>query len=280
MEFFLHITPLLAVCFYFASGALYIQYVIPGQKSRPQLARGFCFYGWVFHLLFLVFARVFSSEIGPEFRFVILSFPGTLSAITVVALGLFLLFEKRYRLTALGAFLAPLGMAFMLFSSVMFHISRTAKPLGGVNVLLVSHWISVVIALVLFVQAFAVGIAIIVEESQLKKRRFTLVQQKLPPLNFLDELHAKLLIGGFVFMFLGVLGGFLVIKQQGIPFSQSDPRLWWSFLTLLVYLVAIGARSVRGWRGKRAAWLAVFGFCLLMVSLFSANLSGGTFHVY
>jgi ABC-type uncharacterized transport system permease subunit len=55
---------------------------------------------------------------------------------------------------------------------------------------------------------------------------------------------------------------------------MSDPKVLGAFLTWFIYLVLINYRLIAGWRGKKAAYLAIAGFMGVLVT-FSFN---GGFH--
>ena len=57
--------------------------------------------------------------------------------------------------------------------------------------------------------------------------------------------------------------------------EENDPKEIFAGLTWLVYLVLIIYRSTADWRGRRAAWLGVLGFALVLCTLFGTRLLGG-----
>jgi ABC-type transport system involved in cytochrome c biogenesis permease subunit len=58
-----------------------------------------------------------------------------------------------------------------------------------------------------------------------------------------------------------------------------DPKETASLLTWLVYGAYLHARVVRGWRGRRAAWLLMLGFACVLFTFFG-NLFFGGLHSY
>ena len=52
---------------------------------------------------------------------------------------------------------------------------------------------------------------------------------------------------------------------------MSDPKILLAFLTWLIYLLLIHYRLIAGWRGKKAAYLAIVGFVGVLVTF---SLSG------
>jgi len=50
-------------------------------------------------------------------------------------------------------------------------------------------------------------------------------------------------------------------------------------LTWLLYFLLIVYRSTARWRGRKAAWMGVAGFALVLCTFFGARLMGG-YHVF
>jgi ABC-type transport system involved in cytochrome c biogenesis permease subunit len=60
---------------------------------------------------------------------------------------------------------------------------------------------------------------------------------------------------------------------------HNDPKEIFALLTWLLYFVLAVYRSTANWRGRRAAWLGVAGFALVLCTFFGARLLGG-YHVF
>ncbi|HEY8875642.1 MAG TPA: cytochrome c biogenesis protein CcsA, partial [Desulfosporosinus sp.] len=50
-----------------------------------------------------------------------------------------------------------------------------------------------------------------------------------------------------------------------------DPKETWSLITWIIYAGYLHARLMYGWKGKRAAWLALFGFLAVLFTFFGVN---------
>ena len=53
---------------------------------------------------------------------------------------------------------------------------------------------------------------------------------------------------------------------------EFDPKILASLLTWLIYLVLFSTRVSGGWRGRRAAYIAIFGFAAIMVTFLGVSL--------
>lgn len=59
-----------------------------------------------------------------------------------------------------------------------------------------------------------------------------------------------------------------------------DPKETWSLITWLVFAGYLHARATAGWRGRRAAWLAVGGLVTFVFNYFVVNLVFSGLHSY
>lgn len=59
-----------------------------------------------------------------------------------------------------------------------------------------------------------------------------------------------------------------------------DPKETWSLVTWVVYAAYLHARATAGWRGRRAAWLAVLGFVTFWFNFIGINLLVSGLHSY
>jgi ABC-type transport system involved in cytochrome c biogenesis permease subunit len=75
-----------------------------------------------------------------------------------------------------------------------------------------------------------------------------------------------------------VLGAVWAEQAWGTYWSW-DPKETASLVTWLIYGAYLHARVVRGWRGRRAAWLLMLGFGAILLTFFG-NLFFGGLHSY
>jgi cytochrome c-type biogenesis protein CcsB len=69
---------------------------------------------------------------------------------------------------------------------------------------------------------------------------------------------------GFTLLTVGLLVGSVWAKSAWGDFWVWDPKENWSLVTWLVYGAYLHLRKVKGWRGNKAAWLAIAGFGVVM----------------
>ncbi len=276
-----HISALVACLLYAISSSLYVNSLNARGTDRvtksERLAKASLCCALFFHIVFVVFLVLVEPEKGIS---ALLSFPSTLTLMSLFLITLFLSLESRFRLTFLGALVSPLAFCLLLGASIVFHMSHEGEELAGLDVFLTTHWLSLVGANVLLGFAFSVSVAIVIQEWNLRRKRFGVVQQKLPPLVVMDSLQSRFLALGFFLLLIGVSSGFAVAGDRGATFSEIDPRLLTTAATTIVYGLAIGGQLFSGWHGLRSAWLSIVGFSTVIVSFFAVNLFGSSFHSF
>jgi ABC-type uncharacterized transport system permease subunit len=114
-----------------------------------------------------------------------------------------------------------------------------------------------------FALAFAVSVMYLVQESRLKSKRTKALSRPLPSLERLDRLNYIFLVWGFPLMTLGIVTGILWAHVQWGDWSW-DARLISSAIVWLLYGVLLQGRITAGWRGKRAAFLTIVGFVVVL----------------
>ena len=85
---------------------------------------------------------------------------------------------------------------------------------------------------------------------------------------------------GFVFLTLGIITGAVWANSAWGTYWSWDPKEVWSLITWLIYAVYLHCRFVRGWRGRRAAWISICGFASVMFTYVGVNFLLSGLHSY
>jgi cytochrome c-type biogenesis protein CcsB len=192
------------------------------------------------------------------------------AALAVLA---FLIVYWRYKITTLGIFAFPAIFVMTFLAVLQAYNARDSVP-----ELLRSRWIYIhtpliILGYVAFFVAFSAAVLYLIQSRELKRKR---VFNRLPSLEICDDLAYRSLAVGFPLMTLGILSGALWAQQLSASW-MSDPKNLLAFVTWLIYLLLIHYRLIGGWRGKKAAYLAIVGFVAVLVTFsirtgFHANL--------
>ena len=239
-----------------------------GSGPRAQWAPRVLTLGAAFHAVHVVTASIF-SHICP-----IDSLHFALSFTALIAVGAYLALRKRLRLQALGAFITPVALTFLVGAQF---VSQSSEAVRGISrTLLMFHIAANVGGVGLFVIAGAAGSVYLVQEHRLKsKERVALHSSRLPPLDALDNTTHRLLLAGFPLLTFGVVTGAVFSHQLTSNGNAELLRSLLGYTTWLLLGTVLVLRKTAGFRGRKAAYGTVFGvLCMLIVMLLYAVRSG------
>ncbi|NJK40853.1 MAG: c-type cytochrome biogenesis protein CcsB [Acaryochloridaceae cyanobacterium SU_2_1] len=96
----------------------------------------------------------------------------------------------------------------------------------------------------------------------------------------LDNMSYRMIGLGFPLLTVGIIAGAVWANEAwGAPWSW-DPKETWALITWLVFAAYLHARITRGWQGRRPAYLATGGFCVVWICYLGVNLLGKGLHSY
>jgi ABC-type uncharacterized transport system permease subunit len=189
----------------------------------------------------------------------------------------------RYRtLVALGSVTLPL-VALLTFAAAAGGdanpSSQSALAGEGANWLFPVHTTLLLFAYASFFVVFAASVMYLWQERELKLKTFSSIFHRLPSLSAVNDIATNAAGIGWTLLTLGILTGMLWSSSRDGRLWHNDPKEIFAVLTWLLYLALINYRLSAKWRGRRAAWLGVAGFALVLCTFFGARLLGG-YHVF
>ena len=194
-------------------------------------------------------------------------------AITIIVIYLFI--ERKYQNRVIGAFTTPIAFLALAYASMSPNISDRIQPLIPA---LKSNWlIAHVIACFIGYGAFAVacGVSFMYLVKQKSSDNKSSMLNSLPDVDLLDDLNHRLVMFGFLFLSVGIITGAVWAYSAWGRYWGWDPKETWSLITWFVYATLLHARMMRGWRGKRTAFLSIGGFAAVLFTYFGVNLLPG-----
>jgi cytochrome c-type biogenesis protein CcsB len=261
----MEIVILLTIAFYGGSTAAYTVFLVRQQKSAYRAGVALLSAGFGLHLV-LVLTETFHAGHLP-----VNTMRDTLSFGAMCVAGVFLLFQYRYRLKVLGVFAAPLATATMVIVALMPASSAPAQPILK-SIWLVAHVTFIFMGEASLALACGLGILYLVQEQAIKSRKPGFFFRRLPSLDQMDSAGQTCILAGFVLMTLGLATGLVYAKAVWGRFWSWDPKEVWSGITWLLYAVLIHERLALGWRGRRAAIMAIVGFATVLFTFLGVNL--------
>lgn len=198
----------------------------------------------------------------------------------------YLFFERLYRTRVFGAIAMLLSLGLIVYALTKWDAEIVQLPPALQSAWFVPH------VVVYFVGYAAVGLAAGLAVVQLLAPRVPVVQRIM---NMkagqiltgdeidLEQMTYELIRFGFVLLTIGLLVGSVWAKSAWGDFWVWDPKENWSLVTWLVYGAYLHLRRVKGWRGDRAAWLALLGFAVVMFTYLGMKMlptAEASAHVY
>ncbi len=175
--------------------------------------------------------------------------------------------ERLYRTRVFGT-LAALGS----FGALLYAVTKWDAEIVKLPPALQSGWF-IPHVVVYFIGYGALFFATAVSVLQLLASRYPFWRNLLKlkagtvltgdPLD-LERVTYDAIRFGFVLLTVGLLVGSVWAKSAWGDYWVWDPKENWSLVTWLVYGAYLHLRRVKGWRGNRAAWLAIAGFAVVM----------------
>ncbi|MHB8067403.1 MAG: c-type cytochrome biogenesis protein CcsB [Desulfobaccales bacterium] len=250
---------------YFGATALWLAFFLAQRDNLCRAGVWLLGIGLVFHTLALI------SRTGAAGYLPVATMGQTLLVSAWALVAAFLILYWLFPIKVLGALSAPLA-ALMVSGTIILPQGH-----GVVSPLLQSLWLTVHIILALLGNAALTlaclgGIFYLVQQRQLKAKRFGFFYRRLPSLEQLDALNYWCLTIGFPLLTAGIISGSLYAQHIMGSFWRWDPKEILTVLAWLIYAVLLHERLAAGWRGRRAAILAICGFLVLVIAFVGSNL--------
>ena len=118
--------------------------------------------------------------------------------------------------------------------------------------------------------AFALGVMYLIKGRD-EKTEGGPFRRLIPGHGLLEELTHQAVVLGFVLLTLGIMTGSVWAHYAWGSYWTWDPKETWSLITWIVYALMLHARFVRGWRGRRMAWMSILGFASVLFTYLGVN---------
>jgi len=182
---------------------------------------------------------------------------------------IYLVIEHKYENRVIGAFAMPIACLSMAYASL--GVSSKIQPLIPA---LKSNWlIAHVLTCFLGYAAFAIafGVSIMYLFRQDKPTGADHPSARLPGAGMLDELTHQVVMFGFLFLSVGIITGAIWANSAWGTYWSWDPKETWSLITWFIYAALLHARLMRGWHGRRIAYISIAGFMAVLFTYFGVN---------
>jgi len=208
-----------------------------------------------------------------------------IAGITCAAVLVFTAAAVKFRAYFVGLFvLLPVVLALAVDVVVIY------TPAGQMVPALQSYWIAIhVTAMIISIGMFLFGAVVTVLYLLVARHERRVAEgavegggvlAQLPGAGLLDRLSYRSILFAFPAWTFAIIAGAIWADHAWGRYWGWDPKETWSFITWLVYAAFLHARATAGWRGRRAAYIQLFGFACLMFNLVGVNLWISGLHSY
>jgi cytochrome c-type biogenesis protein CcsB len=258
---------------YFSATLTYTLYLVKPWPLVGRVSQWLISCGFLIHCLFTL-DRYMAAGHTP-----ITNLHESLSFFSLAVVGIFILFERKYRILILGSFVTPVALLLMLLSTLF------PTAITQLNPVLKSRWLlphasMAFLGYAIYVVAFGAAIMYQIQEHFLKSKKLGAMYQKLPSLDLLDEINYRCLTFGFPLFTFAIISGAIWAETAWGTYWSWDPKETWSLITWFVYAALLHGRLTTGWRGRKAAIFAIIGFFTLLFTFLGVNLLLPGLHSY
>jgi len=255
----------------------------PGRRSlrAGRVALALTVLGWVAHAATLATRGLAAHRVpwGNMYEFSV--------AITLAAVTAYLVVVARKPdLRFLGAFvMLPVVVTLGIAGTLLYSKAEPLQPA------LQSYWLKIhVLAAIIAWGTFLVGAVQTV--LYLQKARYEArlgsgatvsgggIMRRLPAAAALDTAAYRTIAFAFPIWTFAIVAGAVWAEAAWGRYWGWDPKETWSFITWVIYAGYLHARATAGWKGRRAAWIAMAAFGALTVDYYVVNIVVSGLHSY
>jgi len=270
---------------YFSCMVLFVAYLATRGKTVAKIANILCYIGFALHTVAIGMRWYESYQmLGADGRAPLSNLYESVVFFAWTILLIYILLDLKYKQRAVGAFVVPFAFLGMVWAQLQ--LDDAIDPLVPA---LQSNWLTYhVITCFLGYAAFAAacGVSIMYlikagkEQNNADSTPVGGVMSLFPSIRVLDDINYKAIMIGFPLLSLGIITGAAWANYAWGTYWSWDPKETWSLIVWFIYAAFLHARFTRGWVGKKAAWLSVFGFAATIFCYLGVNLVLSGLHSY
>lgn len=158
---------------------------------------------------------------------------------------------------------APVALVAVILQAVV--PSHYLVRHGG-DPLFTLHFAIAMLAYSLFIVATMHAVVMLAEQKWLHRGILPPFLRSLPPLLEMEALLFRILFAAFVLLTLTVVSGLFFSEQVFGKPLQATHKTVFGIVSWLIFGSLLWGRYFRGWRGKRAVYLTLWGFAALLLA--------------
>jgi ABC-type uncharacterized transport system permease subunit len=167
------------------------------------------------------------------------------------------------RLSAMLGLMAPLALIAVLLQAM---IPSTHVVTYGGDPLFALHFGVAMLAYSLFIVATIHALVMLAEEKWLHRGVLPPFLKSLPPLLEMEALLFRILLAAFVLLTLTLLSGVFFSEQLFGKALKASHKTLFAFVSWFIFGGLLWGHHFRGWRGRKAVRLMLFGSTSLLLA--------------
>ena len=199
-------------------------------------------------------------------------------------LGVFLAVSTRRDVRWLGVFIIPAVLLTLGLAVTVLYTEAAQLVPALRSYWLVIHVSAAVICGGAFTFSGVVALLYLARNSTDRNTRvgraLAPLSRRLPDADRLDRITHRTIMFTFPLWTFAIVAGAIWAESAWGRYWGWDPKETWAFISWVVYAAYLHARSTVGWRGRKAAWLAVLGLVVFWFNYFGVNLLFSGLHSY
>ena len=270
---------------YFAAMVTFIAYIATKNKTVALIATLISLVGFLIQTTALGLRWYESYQIlGQDGRAPLTNLYESVVFFSWSTVLIYLIIDWKYKQRTIGAFVLPIALFSMLWAQMSLHADIDPLVPALQSNWLTYHVITCFLGYAGFAVAFGVSVMYLLkigkEEKYQGAEPMGGILGLFPPTKVLDDLNYKAIMIGWPLLTLGIVTGAAWANYAWGTYWSWDPKETWSLIVWFLYAAFIHARFTRGWVGRRAAWLSVFGFAATLFCYLGVNLVLSGLHSY
>ena len=251
---------------YMAAAALHVillLFRLPDNRNLNTAASFSLYAAFLGHTVSLVLRAAASGHLPVKGLF------ETMNFYSWTMVFLYIVVIARYRKPVMGAFVLPIAFCLLLFSSsAPMQLTPLLPALK--TIWFEIHVITAFGGYAFFAFGFAMAVMWLIREPA---RRYLMDKAEYyPGEDILDELSYRTIAWGYVAFSVSMVSGGIWAFLAWEDYWIWTPKEMWSSIIWIYYTFYLHTRYTRGWQGKRANWMAVAGYGIVLFTYFGVSL--------
>ena len=204
---------------------------------------------------------------------------GSRETLTFLAWSLviaYVIARRWYKVEALRVILFPCILMLVVVASLVHPPAEThlgiSQPVQ--RLLFPFHAGLTFLSFAAFFVSFGCGLMYMIQERELKLKRFGTLFKKLPSLNTCMKIGARAISTGVVLLAVGLAAGIAWSYSRDGIYLRGEAVEILPIAALLCYLLILQLKQYAGWSGRKIALASIFTFTLIVLSLVSLRFAG------